>query len=147
MTFCIKRVGIEGARTLGDVCVDLSKATFCVPLSDSMSPIAHAVMNETYWYHPDVKHTGVESVLRYANWVTNILGGRQLAKDVREYCTKCRILNEAVKVTMRAILDCRLCVAPAFCNSQVNISGPFDAYSKVNKRATIKIWYVVFVVP
>ena len=81
--------GIEGVRTL-DVCFDLSKATFCVP------PIAHAVVNETHWYHPDVKYTGVESVLRYANRFTYILGGRQLAKDVKKYCTKCCILDEAV---------------------------------------------------
>ena len=55
--------GIEGAQTLGDACFDLSKATFRVPLSDAMSPIAHAVTNKTHWYHADVKHTGVESVL------------------------------------------------------------------------------------
>ena len=97
---------IDGVYTLGDVCFDLSKAKFCVLLSDSMSPIAHTVVNETHWYHPDLKHTGVESVLRYANRVTYILGGRQLAKGVRKYCMKCRILNkEAVKVTMGTIPD------------------------------------------
>ena len=39
--------GIKGAQTLRDACFDLSKATFRVPLSDAMSPIAHAVMNDT----------------------------------------------------------------------------------------------------
>ena len=49
--------GIEGAPTL-DACFDLSKATFRVPLSDAMSPIAHAVMKETHWYHPDENTLG-----------------------------------------------------------------------------------------
>ena len=45
---------------------------------------------------------------------------------------------------MGTIPDCCLCVALAFCNSWVDISGPFDAYSKANKRVTIKIWYMFF---
>ena len=69
-------------RTLGDACFDLSKATFCVPLSDSMSPTAHAVVNETNWYQPDVKHTGVESVLRYTNRITYI--GKAISQRCQE---------------------------------------------------------------
>ena len=45
---------------------------------------------------------------------------------------------------MGPIQDANLCVAPAFYYSQVDICGPFSAYSNANKRATIKIWIVVF---
>ena len=31
-----------------------------------------------------------------------------------------------------------LCIAPAFYLSQVDICGPFGAYSSVNKRAALK---------
>ena len=35
-------------------------------------------------------------------------------------------------------------VAPPFFFTQVDICGPFSAYSPANKRATLKIWIVVF---
>ena len=37
-----------------------------------------------------------------------------------------------------------LCIAPAFFNTQVDLCGPFDSYSNVNKRAKVKIYLVVF---
>ena len=73
--------------------LDLSDATFCVPITDAHSPIAYAIVSETHWYDPD------------------------------EY----------------------LKIAPAFFYSQVDLCGPFSAYSPANKRATLKIWIVVFV--
>ena len=42
------------------------------------SPIVYAIVNETHWYHPDVKHGGTESVLRQVQSVAYILGGRNL---------------------------------------------------------------------
>ena len=47
-----------GDLTLCDTSFDLSGSTFCVPLVDSLSPIAYAVSNEVHWHHPDVKHGG-----------------------------------------------------------------------------------------
>ena len=38
-----------------------------------------------------------------------------------------------------------LCIAPPFYVTQVDIVRPFQSYSNVNKRASIKIWFVVFV--
>ena len=37
-----------------------------------------------------------------------------------------------------------LCIAPPFYNSQVDICGPYNSYHNVNKRATAKIWFVIF---
>ena len=45
---------------------------------------------------------------------------------------------------MGPIQDVNLTIAPAFYYSQVDNCGPFSAYSNANKRATIKIWIVVF---
>ena len=47
-------------------------------------------------------------------------------------------------VTMGAITGYNLMIAPGFYISQVDIVGPFSAYSPHNKRSTIKIWMVVF---
>ena len=35
-------------------------------------------------------------------------------------------------------------IAPAFYSCQVDLHGPFQLYSHVNKRSTIKIWFVIF---
>lgn len=60
-------------------------------------------------------------------------------------CTKCRILGKkSVKIAMGPLQDVNLCVAPAFYYSQVDICGHFNSYSSVNKRATVKVWLVVF---
>ena len=40
--------------------------------------------------------------------------------------------------------DDTLKIAPAFYNSQVDIFGPYPAYSNVNKRATVKVWFVLY---
>ena len=134
-----------GEATLCDSAMDLTSATFCVPLADNRSPISCALVNEIHWYNFDVKHGGTESVLRQVQRVSYIIGGRQLVKAVKGECCKCRILEKrAIKVAMGPVQDANLCIAPAFYTSQVDICGHFTAYSNANKRAKIKVWFVVF---
>ena len=45
---------------------------------------------------------------------------------------------------MGAVKYVNLCNAPAFYATQVDICGPFKCYSVANKRATLKIWFLVF---
>ena len=136
---------IGGIPSLGEAVLDLTASTFCVPLSDSDSPIARAITSEVHWYHSDVKHGGVESVLRQIQRTSYIIGGRNLVKGIKRACIKCRILaKRAVRVKMGPIQDVNLCIAQAFYSSQVDLCGPFSAYSNANKRATIKIYLVVF---
>ena len=136
---------INGIPSLGEVSLDLTATTFCVPISDYQSPVARAIVDEIHWYHPDVKHAGIESELRQVQVVSHIIGGRQLVKKVKRECKKCRILaKNAIKVAMGPIKDVNLCIAPAFYSSQVDICGPFNAYSFLNKRATLKIWFTIF---
>ena len=64
---------------------------------------------------------------------------------IKEGCKRCRILNrESIEVAMGPIQDVNLCIAPAFYATQVDIFGPFKCYSVANKRATLKIWFVIF---
>ena len=132
-------------RTMCDVCLDLMTSTFCVPVVDALSPIAYSLADEIHWYHPDVQHGGIESALRETNRVAFIIGGRELLKTMKHACARCRFLHKQdVKVAMGPKHESNLCIAPAFFNTQVDLCGPFDSYSNVNKRAKVKIYLVVF---
>ena len=48
------------------------------------------------------------------------------------------------EVAMGPIQYFNRCVAPAFYCSQLDLCGPFNAYSNANKRATIKVLIAVF---
>lgn len=136
---------INGQLNLADACFDLCSASFHVPLVDKLSPIAYAIANETHWYHPDVKHGGTESVLRQVQSVAFILSGRNLVKSIKNSCIRCRLLQKrAIKVMMGPKDNTNLCISPAFYYTQVDICGPYDSFSNANKRAKIKIWFVVF---
>ena len=76
---------IDGKFHFGDAMLDLSESTFCVPLTDSLSPIAYAIVSETHWYDPDINHEGVESTLRYAQNTAHIIGGRDLVKMIKRH--------------------------------------------------------------
>ena len=130
---------------LSDVTLDLTSTHFCVPLMDSGSPFAYSVINETHWNHNDAKHCGVETVLRYAQKVAFIIGGRGLVKKYRKQCTRCRIIaKKAVEVAMGPVHQSNLNIAPAFFMCQVDIFGPVNSFSNVNKQAIVKLWFVVF---
>ena len=136
---------IDGNHGLSDVTLDLSSATFRVLMTDFHSPLAYAVVAETHWYDPDVKHQGVECTLRYAQNVAYIIGGRRLVKAIQKDCTRCRILHKkGVRVAMGPIGEENLKVAPPFYFCQVDLCGPFDAYSPANRKATLKVWLVIF---
>ena len=136
---------IEGQVALGDASLDLSGSTFCVPITDAHSPIAYAIVSEVHWYNPDVKHNGVETVLRYYQNTAYIIGGRTLVKNIKRECIQRRILHKKeVHVAMGCVGETNLTVAPPFYLCQIDICGPFNAYSPANKRATVKIWLVVF---
>ena len=104
----------------------------------------YAIVSETHWYHPDVSHGGVESVPRYCQNIAYIIEGKALVKSIKD-CAKFRILNKkGVRVAMGLVGEDNLRMAPPFYFCQADICGPFNAYSAVNKRATLKVWLVVF---
>ena len=101
---------------------------------DRFSPVAFAISMEVHWYHPDVKHKGIESLLRQTETVAHISN-----------CKMCRILNKkSVEAVMGPIQNVNLCIAPCFYACQIDIFGPLKSYSNVNKRASIKVWFLVF---
>ena len=75
---------ITGDLTLCDTSFDLSSSTFCVPMVDTLSPIAYAIINEIHWHHNDVNHGCVESILREVQCVVHVIGGRALVKNIKK---------------------------------------------------------------
>ena len=136
---------LQGSPELCQSALDLCSTTFCVPVMDSYSPVAISIALEIHWYHPDVPHRGNETVHRQVLRVAHIIGGFSLVVMIKDGCRRCRILNrKAIEVAMGSIQDVNLCIAPAFYATQLDIVGPFKCYSVANKRATLKIWFLVF---
>ena len=136
---------IDNRISLADVCFDLSFTSFCVPVIDALSPVAYSIVSETHWYDPDVNHKGVESILRHAQRTAYIIEGRALVKSIKKECRKCRALQKkGLEIAMGPVSGHNLKIAPPFFICQVDICGPFSAYSPANKRATLKIWLTVF---
>ena len=135
---------LDGYPDLCAAAIDLCSTTFCVPVMDQYSPVAISIVMEIHWQHPDVKHTGIETMLTQTLSIAHIIGGRHLVKSVKRICKKCRIINKnSIDVIMGPLQDVNLCIAPAFYASQIDIFGPYKSFSNANKRATIKIWFLI----
>ena len=66
---------INAVEKMSTVMLDLSSATFFVPIIDKNSPLAYSIINEIHWYHIEAKHAGVETVNRYVLKVCYIIKG------------------------------------------------------------------------
>ena len=53
---------------------------------DQYSPVAISIVMEIHWQHPDVEHTGIETMLRQTLSIAHIIGGRHLMKSVKRIC-------------------------------------------------------------
>ena len=136
---------ITDKLNLSDVCIDLTMTSFCVPLIDKFSPLAYALVNEVHWYHNDARHSGNETVIRYVQQIAHIIDGRSLVQQFRRQCPRCRYLRKkSIEVPMGPVSPPNLCIATAFYVCQVDMFGPYGSFSHVNKRATAKVWFVIF---
>ena len=83
--------------------------------------------------------------MRHVQKIAHIIESRALVQKFRLDCARCRALNKkAIDVAMGPKSCENLTIAPAFYNCQVDICGPNNAYSNANKRATVKVWFVIF---
>ena len=124
---------------------DLSQHMFNIPILDKDSPVAYAIALDIHWNHPVCKHSGIETTLRFIMKKVYILDGRSLVKSIRRNCQRCRyLLKKTIDVSMGPVSNANLTIAPAFYTCQVDLSGPYSAFSPLHKRKTIKIWLTVF---
>ena len=116
-----------------------------MPIVDKHSPVAYSVINEVHWHHNVAKHSGVETVLRYTLSYCYVLEGRDVVKAFRKNCVRCRLLaKRTIDICMGQKSKYNLTIAPAFYITQIDLSGPFKAFSRHNKRTTLKIYLVIF---
>ena len=128
-----------------DVMLDLSLTLFFAPIIHKNSLIVYSIISDIHWYHKVAKHSGVETLMRYVLQKVYVIEGRSLMKQIRKRCERCRyLLKRCINVAMGPISKYNLTIAPPFYITQVDLAGPFKAYSSHNKRATIKIWLAVF---
>ena len=100
---------------MSDSMFDLSRISFCVPITEKHSPFAYAIISKVHNHHPDVKHSSVETTLRHVELIAHVIGGRELVKKYGKNYAKCRILNKnVVKVLMGPLHEGQLKIAPAF---------------------------------
>ena len=124
---------------------DLSNISFFVPLVEKHSPIAYSIINEVHWNNKTVRHSGVETILRYTMQYCYIIEGRELVRKFAKSCERCKYLRkETIEVSMGAVSDYNLKIAPCFYTCQVDLAGPFKPYSAHHKRTVIKMWFAVF---
>ena len=128
-----------------DIMLDLSSTSFFVPIIHKNSPIAYSIISDIHWYHKVAKHSGVETLMRYVLQKVYVIEGRSLMKQIRKRCERCRyLLKRCINVAMGPISKYGLIITPPFYISQVDLAGPFKAYSPHKKGVTIKIWLAVF---
>ena len=130
---------------LTEVMKDLSSSTFIVPMIEKHSPLAYSIINEVHWDDPVAKHSGVETVLRYTMKYAYIMDGRELVRKIRKNCERCRFLaKRTIEISMGPVSKHNLTIAPPFFIAQVDLTGPFKAYTPHNKRSTVKVYLAVF---
>ena len=105
----------------------------------------------TLWAHTR-DHSGVDVTYMTATHVAWIVGGRALARRVKQSCVRCRYLAKLLEGQQMAVLPARLTVpCPVFSHVGVDLAGPFLVRKEGNLRATrgntgtIKIWVILFV--
>ena len=77
-----------------------------------------------------------------------VIGGRDLAIEVRKACVKCRrYKQELVEVQMGGMHKTMLTIAPAWYNCQIDLFGPMIASCEHNHRSSVKVWGVIFKCP
>ena len=54
------------------------------------------------------------------------------------------ISKRTIDISMGAVSSYNLTIAPSFYITQVDLAGPYKAFTPHNKRATIKIYFVIF---
>lgn len=123
--------------------LDLTPLSFVKPIIDRYSPIAYAIMlhsHEAVSHHRSATATLLES--RYLSY---ILRGRDLAKEVVKSCRFCiRHRTRIIEVEDGKLHQTRLTVAPVFYCCQVDLFGPLLAICEHQHRSTVKIYGLVF---
>ena len=91
-------------------------------------------------------HAGRDITLatsRHTAWIVN---SKKLSKNIVRNCIRCRFLRKLIESQkMAPIPDILQVPSPPFSNIGIDLLGPLVVKPMVNKRATMKVWVVLFV--
>jgi len=133
----------QSPQAFETVMFDLNPLSFCRPIVDRHSPVAYSIMAHVHW--TQVNHLSTACTFRESLSTAYILGGRNLAQEIRNTCVYCRRYKaKLLEVEMGKIHDARLTVAPPFTLCQVDLLGPYRAQCEHNHRSTVKVWGAIF---
>ena len=118
--------------------IDLNPVSFVKPWVNRFSPVAYGVM--VHAHSVDAVHMNAVATLRESLKYCYIIGGRELAEEVRRSCRMCkRYRKKLLTAAMGKVHKNRLTVAPAFTNVGCDQMGPFTAACEHNyHRATVR---------
>jgi hypothetical protein len=137
--------GQEVPNHLGEG-LDVDPLMFMNPLCDRYSPVSYSIM--MYSHSIRARHRNVAETVRESRQIAFVVGGRDLAIEIRENCPFCRRFRASLlKRSMGKLHENRFVIAPAFFNCQVDIFGPLTAICEHNHRSTVKVWGLVFKCP
>ena len=128
---------------VANVMPDVGPLHFVVPITERYSPVSYSIM--LHAHETLARHRNVNTTLLESRQVAFILGGRDMAKEVRKACISCkRHKARLMEVELAKIHENRLTIAPPFYYTQVDLMGPFLARCEHSHRSTVKVWAAVF---
>ena len=112
-----------------------------LPVIMGETRVAHLIMMTSHWQD----HAGrdvTQAMARHEAWIVN---AKCLAKKIIRSCIRCRYIRKSLQMQKMAILPESIQVqAPPFTNIGLDLCGPHVVKAMTNKRATMKVWIVIF---
>ena len=95
----------------------------------------------------EVKHGGVsETVCQFRLSGYWVVKANQLARKIKTSCVICRYLDHhPIQQVMGSVPANRLISPSAWSDVQLDLFGPYECRSDVNKRSTKKVWGIIIV--
>ena len=113
-----------------------------LPVITKQSRVAFLIM---LWAHKQ-NHDYRDLTMSIANSKAWIIGAKRLASSICNNCVRCRFLHKLKVQQKMAELPSPLQLpCPPFTNVGVDLCGPLVVHAMTNKRATMKVWNVLFV--
>ena len=114
----------------------------CLPVLMSNSRVAILVMLWAHYQHHLARDITYATSLQKA-W---IVGGKRLAASIAKGCLRCRFKYKKKVEQQMATLPAEIQTqCKPFTNIGVDLAGPLTVRAMTNKRASLKVWNVIFV--
>lgn len=113
-----------------------------LPVIMRKTRVAYLIM---LWAHKE-NHDARDITMSIACQKAWIVGAKLLATSITDSCVRCRFLHRLkVEQKMAELPPTIQLPCPPFSNIGIDLTGPHSVHAMTNKRATLKVWNVLFV--